>query len=526
VTEPTTSPQNDSPEYRKKQRSKAPLIVTIAVLVVAAVVVALLFWFNRDTSAAPNGNGDSGASSESELVIGLQLEPTNLDIRNTGGVALDQILIDNVYQGLIGLKSGTLDQYVPVLAEDLPEVSADGLSYTFALREGVNFASGNPLTAQDVVDSLSATEGPASLATMLGTGVSVEAVDDQTVTLTLDAPNSQVMWQLANRPGLIFESAYDGDLADTSNGTGPYTVADWKQGDSITFAANPEYWGEAPEITTVVWRYIPDANAAVNAALEGDLDVLAPVTSSMTEQFEGSDFTIDRADSTDVFTLGFNTQRAPLDDVRVRQAISMAIDDDSIVQAFYGDGKPLGGPITDLEPAYEDLTSVNAYDPDAARALLDEAGVSELDLTVTMPNIYAPDAINQVVTQLGEIGITLNVNSVEFGTWLNDVYTAKDFDLSFVNHAEPNDFVNYTNPDYYFGYDNPEVRELYAQSIATTDTDEANELIKQAARLVAEDAPAKWLINYTPANAISSKVSGFPNSNTNSRINLEGVSVG
>lgn len=528
MTESNTSAPVEAPEYRKRGRSNKPLIITLAVIVVAAVITALVFWLgNRSSDASAQPEGDA----KKELVIGLQLEPSNLDIRTTGGVALDQILVDNVYQGLIGLQSGTVDTFVPVLAESMPEQSDDGLSYTFTLRKGVKFASGNELTADDVVDSLSAEEGPASLSTALGAPVSVTASDDHTVVIELSAPNSQLLWHLANRPGLVFESAFDGDLASTSNGTGPFVVAQWKQGDSITFTANEQYWGKKPAVHSVVWRYIPDGNAAVNAALEGDLDVLAPVLSNMVSQFDGSDFTIEHADSTDVFTLGFNSQKAPLDDPRVRTALSMAIDGESIVAAFYGDGKTLGGPITDLEPAYEDLSSVHPYDPEAAKALLAEAGVENLELTVTIPNFYGTDPINQVVTQFAAIGVKLNVDSVEFGTWLSDVYSApegggvRSFDLSYVNHAEPNDFVNYTNPDYYFGYSNAEVQDLYAQSIAATDPAEATRLIKQAAQLVAEDAPAKWLINYTPANAVAKHVHGFPTSNTNSRINLADVTV-
>lgn len=531
VTESNTSAKPEAPEYRKRSRSKKPLLIVLAILAIAAIIAAFTLFLNRDQGSGAGAGSGSGGGDGSELVVGLQLEPSNLDIRTTGGVALDQILIDNVYQGLIGLKSGTVDEFVPVLAEDLPEKSEDGLTYTFTLRDGITFASGNALTAADVVDSLSAAEGPASLSATLGAPVTVTSPDEKTIVIALSAPNSQLMWQLANRPGLVFETAYAGDLASTSNGTGPYALENWKQGDSITFAANPNYWGEKPSVDTVVWRYIPDANAAVNAALEGDLDVLAPVVSNMVSQFDGTDFAIENASSTDVFTLGFNSKKAPLDDVRVRTALSMAIDGDSIVAAFYGDGKTLGGPITDIEPAFEDLTSINAYDPDAAKALLAEAGVENLELTVTIPSFYASDAINQVVTQFAEIGVKLTVNPVEFGTWLSDVYSASEdgtprtFDLSYVNHAEANDFSNYTNPEYYFGYENAEVQDLYKRSIATTDPAEAVTLVKQAAKIVAEEAPAKWLINYTPANAVAEHVQGFPKSNTNSRINLEGVSL-
>lgn len=524
MTEPTTGTPDEAPAYRKRGRSKTPLFIAVVVVVAAALIAAAALWLGKEPAAAPGGDPGAGG----EITIGLQLEPTNLDIRETGGVALDQILVDNIYQGLVGLASGTLDEYVPVLAESLPEVSEDGLSYTFTLREGVSFHSGNPLTADDVVDSLSAT----LVAGVIGTDATVTAPDERTIVIELSAPNSQLLWQLANRPGLIFETAYEGSLASTANGTGPYLLDSWKQGDSIAFVANPDYWGDAPAIERVVWRYIPDGNAAVNAALDGDVDVLAPIAPSLAEQLEGkAGFTIENAASTDVFTLGYNSAKAPLDDVRVRTALSKAIDSDAIIEAFYGDGKALGGPITDLEPAYEDLSGVNAYDPDGAKALLAEAGVEDLTLTLTVPSFYDQAPVDQIVTQFAEIGVTLEVDAVEFGAWLSDVYTApedgspRDFDLSYIDHAEPFDFGNYANPGYYFGFDDAEVQRLYAASIAATDPEQAVDLVKQAARIVAEEAPARWLINYTPANAVNERVHGFPSSNTNSRINLEGITV-
>lgn len=528
MTEPNAHEPNattPAPVYRRRKRSTAAVVTVVAVVAVVAIGAVIALTMGRGDTK-PQGEDQAAAQ---ELTVGLLLEPTNLDIRNTAGVALDQILIDNVYQGLVGLAPGTVDTFVPVLAESLPVVSENGLEYTFTLRDGIVFHSGDPLTAADVVDSLTVglTED------VLGTAAVVTSPDERTITIALDQPNSQLLWQLANRPGLIFETAYTGDLANTANGTGPYVLERWKQGDSISFTANPDYWGEPATLQQVVWRYIPDTNAAVNAALEGDVDVLAPVASSLISKFDGNeDFVLDRANSTDVFTLGYNTQKAPLDDVRVRSAISQAIDSDAIIQAFYGDGKALGGPITDLEPAYEDLTGINDYDPDNARKLLADAGVEDLTLTLTVPNFYETDAINQVVTQLADVGITLKVDSVEFATWLSDVYSAPDdgsvrpFDLSYIDHAEAFDFANYTNPGYYFGYDSAKVQDLYAQSIAATTADEANELVAQAARLVAEDAPAKWLINYTPTNAVGVDVHGFVQSNTNSRINLQGVTVG
>jgi len=124
------------------------------------------------------------------------------------------------------------------------------------------------------------------------------------------------------------------------------------------------------------------------------------------------------------------------------------------------------------------------------------------------------------VSNLNEVGITLEVESVDFPTWLNDVYTNKDYELSFVLHTEAHDFENWANPDYYFTYDNPEVQDLYAQSVAATDPAEAEALLAEAARIVSEDAAADWLYNGASVLAVGTNISNMPSTNVNERLGL------
>ncbi|MGO3833878.1 MAG: ABC transporter substrate-binding protein [Microbacteriaceae bacterium] len=497
---------NSGSEYRKKNRSKLPLIIGA---VAAVAVVTGGIFLAQSLSKKP------AEDAASELTIGILLPPTNLDIRNTSGVALDQVLADNVYQGLIGFVPGTLELR-EVLAKSYT-VSDDGKRYEFTLRDDVTFHSGASLTAEDVITSLSET---------LGDTVTVSSPSEGLVVIELAEPNAFFPFQLAGREGLILEAAATNDLKNTANGTGPYTLDSWKEGDSITLVKNEQYWGTEASLDRAVYRYISDGKAAVNASLDGDLDAQIAVLPSLVPELEQSGkFTLVNAESSDVFTLGYNNAKAPFDDERVRTAFSQAIDNSALVEALQGDAKPLGGPITSLEPGYEDLTSINAYDPDNARALLEEAGASDLSVTVTVPNFYDTVALDIVKSQLAEVGVTLNIKQVEFGTWLEDVYTNHDFDLSFVDHAEPFDFGNYADSGYYFGFDNAEAQQLYAEALKAPSTDEMSPLLAKAARVVAEEAPAKWLYNYTPTNAVAEHVRGFPESNTNSRINLEGVTI-
>lgn len=465
-----------------------------------------------ETTSTPEPDADASA------VIRLVLEPGNLDIRETAGAALDQILVDNIYQGLV---SRTAEQdIVPALAEDW-EISPDGLTYTFTLREGVTFHDGQELTPQDVVWSLQTRKDtPEWSDSSRLANVATITAEGQEVTLTLTEPDSSLLWNLTGRAGLVLKEGDTVDYQTAANGTGPFVLDEWRQGDSITFVRNDDYWGEEAQVAEVVFDYIPDNQAALNAALAGEVDAVTGFDANLKEQIEATgDFALVTGQSTDKGTLAFNQTSGPLADQRVRQAIRQAIDHDAFVEALAA-GETLYGPIPALDPGYEDLSDIAPYDPEAARALLAEAGAEDITLELTIPSFY-PTTIPQIlVSDLNEVGITLTVNSVDFPTWINDVYVNKDYDLSFVLHTEARDFENWANPDYYFTYDNPEVQDLYAQSLAATDEAEAADLLAEAARIASEDAAGDWLYNGASVVAVGTNITGMPSINVNERLNL------
>ncbi|WP_106816067.1 ABC transporter substrate-binding protein [Microbacterium timonense] len=490
-------------------------LATVSLL--AAGLLALTACSSGGGGATPTPVGGE-PDPDASVAIRLVLEPGNLDIRETAGSALDQILVDNIYQGLV---ARTPEQdIVPALASDWT-VSPDGLTYTFALREGVTFHDGQPLTPQDVVWSLTTRRDTPEWrdSARLANVTSITA-DGQDITLTLSEPDSSLLWNLTGRAGIVLKEGDTVDYQTEANGTGPFVLSDWRQGDSITFTRNDAYWGERAGVGEVVFDYIPDNQAALNAALAGEVDVLTGFDANLKDQVEANgDFALVLGKSTDKGTLAFNQTSGPLADKRVRQAIRQAIDHDAIIEAL-GSGQTQYGPIPELDPGYEDLSDVAPYDPEAAKKLLEEAGVEDLELTLTIPNFYSTTIPQILVSDLDEVGITLEVDSVDFTTWLTDVYTNKDYDLSFVLHTEARDFENWANPDYYFTYDNPEVQSLYAQSLAATDEAEAADLLKQAARIVSEDAAADWLYNGASVIAVGTNITGMPSINVNERLNL------
>ena len=502
-----TASTDDSLNARVKTPRKRPWTwIVIAAIAAAAIIIGIVAIVNRPASQ-PAGQRDS-------ITIGLKLAPTNLDIRNQSGSALDQILIGNVYEGLVARDEN--NQVVPALAASWKE-SADGLTYTFHLNEGMTFSNGDELNADDVVWSIQElVDKQYHDADSLANFESITAVDPYTVELRLTKPNSNLLWTLAGRCGLVFDKDAEYDAKTEAIGSGPYLVTDFRANDSITLKANPDYWGEhAAKTQTVVIRYFTDDNAAVNALASGDVQVLAPISENLAGQFadDTEHYTVQAGDGTDKYVLAFNGAGEHTSDSRIRQAIRYAIDHEELIASRGGADAPLGGPIPSLDPGYEDLTDLYPHDVDKALALMEEAGYgpdNPLTLRLEYANTYGTDLGDQLRSQLAEIGIDLKVEVVEFSTWLQDVYTNKDYDLSLVDHNESHDFYQWADPEYYYNYDNPEVQELYAQALAATDDADRDELLRRAARIVSEDAPADWLFNYRITTAWANGVEGFP----------------
>lgn len=499
----------------------------IASLAAAVLALSACTPTTNDKPTEPGGTSTATPTgkpvADGELVVGLVLEPDNLDVRHTSGAAIEQVMVDNIYQGLVSRDEE--NEIVPALASDY-EVSPDGLTYTFTLNEGVTFHSGTALTSADVVSSYTAVKDDP---TIIGNAefqnvASVAAPDASTVVITLTEPNINFLFTLTTPAGLIFQNGDTTDLKTKANGTGPFVFDSWKRKDSITFTRNDAYWGEAAKLAEVTFVYIPDFTAGVNAAVAGDLDVLTAVDPNLAVKFDKTDFVLTSGKTTDKATLAFNNAKAPLDNPKVREALRMAINHEAIVEAV-GAGTTQFGPIPELDPGYEDLSDLVTYDPEAAKALLAEAGVKDLELTLTIPAFYGTTVTKPLVSDFNKIGVTLKVENVEFPTWLNDVYTNKDYELSFVLHVEPRDFSNWANPEYYFNYDNPEVQKLYAEALASTDEAKSEELLAEAARLVSEDNAADWLYTGATTTAHLPSVSGFPVNSVNSRINLADVAI-
>ncbi|MGW4248392.1 ABC transporter substrate-binding protein [Nocardia sp. NPDC004722] len=473
---------------------------------------------------------DAQLDTNATVNVRLTLEPTSLDAFGASGAALDQVLLDNVYQGLVSVDTNAGDKIVPALASSW-EQSPDGLVYTFHLVAGATFHDGSPLTAADAVWSLQQQIAPGSKsikAAAFTPVADVSAPDPATVRITLKQRDTLLLWSLTQRGGIVYKRGTDfAGLAGAENGSGPFKLAGWNRGSSITLARNDAYWGPKPKVDKVVLSYIKDPNSANNAQSTGQTDIEVAADPTLLQPFTDNDkFTVLRGTTTDKFTLAFNGTRAPFTNPDVRHAIRQSIDRQGVIQA-YGAGVAIGSDVPPQDPWYEDLTGIDAHNPDNARKLLAAAGFADgLSLTLDVPNIYPTAITDLLVSDLKKVGITLTVRQVEFQTWLSKVYTDKDFQLSLVDHAEARDLDNYAAPGYYFGYDNAQVRQWYTQARTAASDADRDALLKNVARQISQDAAADWLFLVQSTTVVRTGVYGVPLAETSNRYNLSTLAVG
>lgn len=466
-------------------------------------------------------------AQQTDISIGMVLEPPNLDPTAGAAAAIDEVVYTNVFEGLTRFASD--GAVVPGLAESW-EISEDGLSYTFMLRDGVSFHDGTAMTADDVVFSLdrARAEGSTNAQAALFAGIeSVEAVDDTTVRVTLSAPDGAFTFKMAWGDAVIVAPESAETNATNPVGTGPFRFAEWVQGDRVELVSNPDYWGEAPALTAATFRFISDPNAAFAALMAGDVDTFpnfpAPETLS---QFESDPrFNVVVGSTEGETILAMNNAGTPLDDVRIRQAITHAVNRQDIIDgAMFGYGTPIGTHFAPHNPDYVDLTSLSGYDPDAARALLAEAAPDGLTLRLMLPPpSYARRGGEIIAAQLREVGIETEITNMEWADWLERVFRGNDFDLTIVSHTEPFDINIYANPEYYFRYGRPEFVALNDTLEVTADPAARSVILSDMQRMIAEDYVNGYLFQLAKTGVANADIEGLWENSPTQANDLTGV---
>ena len=467
-------------------------------------------------------------AQQSTITIGMQLEPPMLDPTGGAAAAIDEVTYANIFEGLT--RFGSDGAILPALAESW-DISEDGTTYTFTLRSGVTFHDGAAMNAEDVVFSLDrarAEDTTNAQAALFANITGVEAVDDTTVTITLDGPDGAFLFDMAWGDAVIVDPASADDNATNPIGTGPFRFVEWRQGDSIELARNDAYWGEAVALEGATFRFISDPNAAFAAMMAGDVDAFpvfpAPETLA---QFDGNpQFNVIVGSTEGETILAMNNGAEALQDIRVRQAITHAINRQDIIDgAMFGYGTPIGTHFAPHNPDYVDLTGNSEFNPDRARELLAEAGVEDLTLRMMLPPpTYARRGGEIIASQLRDVGIETEITNLEWAQWLEQVFRGYDFDLTIVSHTEPADINIYARPEYYFQYDNADFQGLMEQLNAETDPLARSAILRLAQEMISEDYVNAYLFQLAKTGVANANITGLWENSPTQAVDLTGVS--
>lgn len=441
-------------------------------------------------------------SRRDSVVLGMVLEPPGLDPTSGAAAAIGEIVHYNVLEGLT--KIGMDGSVTPLLAESWL-LGPDGKTYSFVLRKGVKFSDGKPFDASAVKFSFERAKAPGSTnkaKKALFDNISrVEVVDAHRVILVLDKPDAATPFRLGENTAVILHPDSAAQAATKPVGTGPFTVENWAKGSAVTLARWDGHRDASKvRLRKVTFRFINDPAAQVAALLAGDIDGMPRFGALQAlKQFQADKrFTVEIGSTAGKGIMAINNRKPPFNDVRVRRALSHAIDRQAFINgAQEGLGRPIGSHFAPTDLGYLDLTKTYPHDPDKARALLREAGVTTpLNVTLTLPPPqYARKGGEIIAAQLAKVGINARIENVEWAQWLAGPFKG-NFDLTIINHVEPLDYATaYADPNYYFGYDSARFRGMVATLAATSDQKEKARLWREIQRQLAEDAVNVFIWN-------------------------------
>ncbi|PZU85309.1 MAG: ABC transporter substrate-binding protein [Shinella sp.] len=443
----------------------------------------------------------SALAAQKDLTLGMTIEPTGLDPTIAAPVAIGQVTWQNIFEGLVTIDRDGKVQ--PQLATSW-DISADGLTYTFHLAEGVKFHDGEAFDASVAKASLERARGADSVnpqKRFFAAIDTIETPDATTLVLKLKEPAGSLLYWLGWPSSSIVGTKSAADDKTTPIGTGPFKFVNWAKGDKVELAANPDYWNKdvAVKLDKVTFRFISDPQAQAAALKSGDVDAFPEFGApELVETFKDDAKLATVIGNTELKVVaGMNNARKPFDDKRVRQALMMALDRSVIVEgAWSGYGTPIGSHYTPNDRGYVDLTGTYPYDPEKAKALLAEAGYPNgFSFTIKTPQMaYAPRSAQVMQAMFAEIGVTMNIEPTEFpAKWVQDVLKGRDYEMTIVAHAEPMDIDIYARDPYYFNYKNPAFNDILKKVEATSDTVEQDKLYGEAQKILADDVPALFL---------------------------------
>jgi len=487
------------------------------------------------TSAGTSGDGDDapsdttgGGDAEGEPVPGGEIvvihvtDSSSLD-PISGNSGNDHMSLYPLYDRLLNFEPETLEPRPGLVAEwNQP----DPQTLVLTLQEGVTFHDGTPFDAEAVVYNLerARTLDTSTVKADISMIESVEATGPYEVTIHMNRPDASLLLILADRPGMMASPTaieeHGAEFGLNPVGTGPFRFVEWRQGDRLVVEKNPDYWQEGkPYLDKITIRYITDVQTVVNAMRAHEADVALKFASSEVETLNADGVEIEVHPSLSTTLCYFNYSRPPFDDVRVRRAVSFAIDREAINQAL---AYSLGEPASSVFPpgywaADPDLATTFTHDVEQARALMEEAGVDKVSIRGLTYTGTAQTRLMEVVqAQLGEIGIDMSIEPLEVGSATSRFFEDLSYDLycaGWSGRPDPSQTANSLfAPDSFYNagkYESPGMADALERAGSELDPQARAETFGEVIRLVQQDALLLPILHQPDITAVYEDIGGF-----------------
>jgi len=509
-------------------------LLTIAFMLVFSMILAACSG-GEDTSKNPK-DGDEGSAKEGgDLQIAWLSDAVSLDPQGSNDVPSSNVQY-NIYETLVYQDENIEIQ--PGLAESWEQV--DDLTWEFKLRKNVKFHDGSDFNADVVVANFNRIQDPdvASPRAFLYEMITeVKAVDSHTVQIKTEYPFAPLLAHLSHNGGaMISKQAIDKDyeamkngekagsyISKNPSGTGPFKLGEWVAGQHVKLVKFDDYWGEKPKLNSVTFKVVPEALTRVAELETGTVHIADPISPSDMSRVDNlPDAGLNRQTSLSLAYIGFNAEKAPFNDVKVRQAITMAIDKKQILDGIYnGTGVPAVGPLAPDVYAFDESVKPLEYNLDEAKKLLAEAGYEDgFSTTIwTNDNPDRQKIAEYVQSALKELNIDVKIEVLEWGAYLADTAAGKHdmFILGWSTATADADYAMYPlfhsanvgEPGNRTFLKDAELDKILEDARKETDDTKRKALYKQAQEKLVELAPMVYLLHTEYITGVSDKVKGF-----------------
>lgn len=511
------------------------------------------------------GGGEEVGSEGGTMTLAIPADAVSMDPHGSNDVPSEQIR-DTIYEPLVTQDENL--ELVPVLAEEYEQI--DDTTWEFKLREGVTFHDGSEFNAEVVKANLERVLDPAkaSARAFLFEMVSeVNVIDDYTVQVVTEYPYAPLINNFTHGAGKMISkelidkdyqnaldkagsdvsleeyydlraeggeeheavaneiSSYVGELVESEPvGTNYFKFESRSPGEVTSVVRNDDYWGEeTAKLDGVDFKVVSEPGSRLAELESGTSDAILATLSSNIERVDSNpDVTLQRQESVSIDYIGFNTEKEPFNDPKVRQAITHAFDSEAVLEGVYnGSGQPAVAPLAPGVLGYSEDLEGREYDMDKAQQLLDEAGVEDLTINL-MVNDDNPERVDVALwlqESLSELGITVNVEQVEWGAYL-EATGAGEHDMFILGWSNSTgDPDNGISPLFHSDnigadgnrsfYNNPELDSLLDQARQESDEEKRGEMYTEAQQILVDDAPAIFIRHGENLNAYNNNVENF-----------------